>query len=300
MFQRPSVHLAAVVTILLTIGLVSCSDDDNGVGPAPFPTQSEVFMDEFGSSVTFQAFAGSKLDAVQTDQNGYQSSRSLIITVPDVGDPNGSFAGGAFTADIARDLTGYNALTFWAKATTAATLDVAGIGNDNTGTSKYTAEVTNLALTTSWQKYVIPIPLADKLTAEQGLFYFAEGPENGVGNTIWFDEIQFENLSTVTNPRPALTTQTIDVESGETIRVGNSVVRFDVDGTDLNVSAMPGYFTFTSSNTGVVSIDAEGVISGAGIGNATLTATLGCHRFDYSQCNRAAGSSFYRGSYADS
>ncbi|MDH3891230.1 MAG: Ig-like domain-containing protein [candidate division Zixibacteria bacterium] len=234
-----------------------------------------MFIDEFGNSVTFEAFLGSKLDAVQIDQTGYQSSRSLIVTVPDSGDASGSYAGGAFTANVARDLTDYNALTFWAKASTAATLDVAGIGNDNTGTSKYTAEVTNLAITTGWQKYTIPIPLSEKLDAEQGLFYFAEGPEGGVGNTIWFDEVQFAQLSTITNPRPALTSRTIDVESGETVDVGNAIVTFDVDGTDINVSAMPGYFTFTSSNTGVVSVDADGVISGAGVGDATLTATLG-------------------------
>jgi hypothetical protein len=273
MIQRTSVHLLAMVAIFVTIGLVGCSDDDSGLGPAPFPTNNEVFIDEFGSSVTFQAFLGSKLDAVQTDQSTtYQGSLSLIITVPDSGDASGSYAGGAFTAGIARDLTEYNALTFWAKASTDATLNVAGIGNDNTGTSKYTAEVTNLALTTSWQKFVIPIPLSEKLNAEQGLFYFAEGPEDGVGNTIWFDEIQFEQLSTVTNPRPALTTQTIDVESGGIVNVGNPVVTFDVIGTDLNVSAMPGYFTFTSSNTGIVT---DGIISGAGVGSATLTATLG-------------------------
>ncbi|MDH4032557.1 MAG: hypothetical protein OEV80_02030, partial [candidate division Zixibacteria bacterium] len=135
MFMRTSVHILAVVAIIVMIGLLGCSDD-NGVGPAPFPTQSEVFIDEFGNSVTFEAFLGSKLDAVQIDQTGYQSSRSLIVTVPDSGDASGSYAGGAFTANVARDLTDYNALTFWAKASTAATLDVAGIGNDNTGTSK--------------------------------------------------------------------------------------------------------------------------------------------------------------------
>ena len=62
----------------------------------------------------------------------------LDITIP------GSapfFSGGAFTDSTARDLSSFNALTFWAKASTAATLDVAGLGNDNTGTSLYMAEV---------------------------------------------------------------------------------------------------------------------------------------------------------------
>ena len=50
---------------------------------------------------------------------------SLKISVPGPGDPSGTFAGGAFTTDLSRELTGYNALTFWAKSSVATTLDVA-------------------------------------------------------------------------------------------------------------------------------------------------------------------------------
>ncbi|MFC1475353.1 hypothetical protein ACFLQG_01775, partial [Candidatus Zixiibacteriota bacterium] len=274
MFKINSIHLKAIISLIAIFGMVGCGGK-KVIEPAPFPTNAVVFLDEFGSSVTFQAFAGSKLDAVQTTTlDTYLGSQALIVTVPDVGDL-GSFAGGAFTANIARDLTGYNALTFWAKASAAATLNVVGIGNDNTGTSKYTAEVNNLELTTSWNKFIIPIPLPEKLDTEQGLFYFAEGPENGVGNTIWFDEIKFENLTTITNPRPVITTQNIDVEAGDAIDVGNGTVTFSVEGSDLDVSAMPGYFTFTSSNSGIVSVSTDGDITGVGVGNATLTATLG-------------------------
>lgn len=275
MFKKDLINLSVFVLLLLTIGMIGCGDEKPSE-PAPFPTNAEVFIDEFGNSVTFQAFAGSKLDAVQIDAiETYQGSQSLIITVPDVGDPNGSFAGGAFTADIARDLTEFNALTFWAKASTEATLDVAGIGNDNTGTSKYTAEINNLPLTTAWTKYIIPIPLSSKLEAEQGLFYFAEGPENSVGNTIWFDEIQFESLNTITNATPVIVTQTIDIELNEEVKIDNSTVTFLVDGNAQIVEAMMGYFTFTSSDTSIVSVDSDGVITGIAVGTATLTATLG-------------------------
>ncbi len=248
----------------------------SGVAPVDCPAQPNVvFVDEYGNTVSYEAFGGSKLDAVQVDLDSmYAGTAGLVITVPDVGDPSGSYAGGAFTAD-ARDLTEFNALTFWAKASRAATLDVAGIGNDNTGLSQYTAQVGGLALTTSWQKYVIPFPLAEKLSAEAGLFFFAEGPEGGVGCQIWIDEIIFEDLATITNPRPALPVQTVEAESGNTFTVNNGSVIFDIDGTDMTVSAMPRYFTFTSSNPSIVSVGLDGTLTAGNAGTATLTAKLG-------------------------
>lgn len=241
--------------------------------PAP---SNVVFQDEYGPRTTYQAFGGSKLDAVQIDVDStYAGPQGLVITIPDAGDPSGGYSGGAFTDSVGRDLSGFNALTFWAKASTSATLDVAGIGNDNTGTSMYTAEMTALPLTTTWQKFVIPLPLPAKLDAEKGLFYFAEGPEGGLGYQIWMDEVLFEDLATITNPRPAIASQTIDVEVGDPIAVGNGTVTFDVDGSDVVISAMPGYFTFLSSDPGVVSVGGDGVITAVGEGTATLTADLG-------------------------
>ncbi len=241
--------------------------------PAP---SNRVFTDEYDSGVTYEAFAGSLLDAVQIDEDtAYAGLRSLIVTIPDEGNPAGSYSGGAFTDSVPRDLTGFNALTFWAKASTGATLNVAGIGNDNTGTSKYTAQVNDLPLSATWQKYVIPIPEPSKLVAESGLFFFAEGPEGGNGYEMWMDEIIFEDLATITDPRPALNTQTLDVEVGDTVVVGNHTVTFDVDGTDVVVNAMPGYFTFSSSDELVVLVAMDGTITAVGTGTATLTATLG-------------------------
>jgi len=275
LFTRGKIHLGAFISIMVIVGLVGCNDD-RVLEPVQFPTDAVVFRDEFGSSVTFQAFAGSKLDAVDLDQvNTYTGSQALQVTVPNVGDPSGSYAGGAFTAGIARDLTQYNALTFYAKASMNATLNVAGIGNDNTGTSKFTAEVNNLPLTTEWQKYIIPIPLSDKLTTEKGLFYFAEGPENGSGYQLWFDEIIFETLGTISNPQPAIPTRTIEAEVSDTITITEATVTFDVGGSSQTVSAMQGYFTFVSSNETVVNVADNGTITAAGVGTSELTATLG-------------------------
>ncbi len=247
-----------------------------GAAPVDCPGSSAfVFIDEYDDGVTYEAFAGSKLDAVQIETiEVYDGLQGLNVTVPDVGDPSGGYSGGAFTDSTARDLTEFNALTFWAKASTAATLDVAGIGNDNTGTSMFTADRTALALTTDWQKFVIPVPVPSKLVDEAGLFYFAEGPEGGFGYTIYLDEIQFEDLATITNPRPAIPVQTLDLETGGEMVIGNGSVIFDVDGTDITVSAMPSYFTFSSSNESVATVAPDGTVSAVGIGSADITATL--------------------------
>jgi hypothetical protein len=58
---------------------------------------------------------------------------------------------------------------------------VAGLGNDNTGTSKYSAERSAIQLTTAWTKYTLPIPLAAKLAVEKGIFFFAEAPKRVLG-----------------------------------------------------------------------------------------------------------------------
>ena len=269
----PQVFALGALLVLMVVG--GCGRDKSSA-PADFSKDPVVFLDEFGSYVIYHAFLGSDVNALDKDiTEAYAGSASLSVVVPDSGDPAGSYAGGAFVADIPRDLSGFNALTFWAKASREATLDVVGIGNDNTGTSRYIAEMRALPLTTSWTKFTIPIPLPEKLGAEQGLFYFAEGPEGGVGCEIWLDEIQFENLGTVTNPSADLGSPTISINVGEVDTLGSFPATYNVNGTPHTVSAAAGYFTFTSSNTGVVSVAESGIITGITEGTAELTAALG-------------------------
>jgi len=235
-----------------------------------------VFLDGFGPGVEFQAFGGSKLDALDIDVTvKYQGLRSMKFTVPSVGDPAGAFAGGAFTNEGGRNLTGYDALTFWAKASMVARIGVAGFGNDNTGTSRFVAQMTDLPVTTAWNKYVIPIPLSDKLEAEKGLFQLAAGAVDGAGYEVWFDEVQYERLGTIAQPRPAMATQTINVQVGDSANVEGTVVTFNVAGIDQTVQAAPGYFTFASSDSAVATVDADGLIRAVALGSATVTAKLG-------------------------
>ncbi len=265
----PAVVLAAAVTI----ALAGCAKHAGIV--APTFKDPVVFDDSFGAYVDFQAFLGSKVDAIAIDSTeAYSGTASIRVTVPPAGDPSGTYAGGAFTSSRARDLTGYDALTFWAKSSRNVTFDIVGIGNDNTGTSRYTASRSSLAMTSAWKRFVVPIPLASRLRDEKGLFYFAEGPEAGQGATVWFDEIRFEKLLTVTDPRPAIPTKTLTPDVGSYFDVSGTKVTFAVDGADVTVDCMQGYFTFASSADSVVR-GGEGTLFAAGLGLATVTASLG-------------------------
>lgn len=264
---------AAAVAAAVLLALAGCAKHTGIV--APKIKDPVVFDDTFGAYVDFQAFAGSKVDAIAIDSTeSVNGTASLRITVPPSGSTSGTYAGGAFTTNRARDLSGYNAVTFWAKASHAITFDVAGLGNDNTGTSKYTASRSALAMTTDWQRHVIPIPLPSRLTDEKGLFFFAEGPEAGAGATVWFDDVRFENLLDVTNPRPSIPTQTISPDVGSYATITGTRVVFAVGGTNVLVDCMPGYFTFHSSADSVV-VGGEGTVRAVGLGSATVTATLG-------------------------
>ena len=264
-------------SLMVMAGLVAGACRDNtGIGPAPFPDLAVIYTDGFGDGVSFQAFGGSKLDALSEDATVRRTgTKSLKITVPPQGATNGGYAGGAFVAGVGRDLTRYNALTFWARSSVNLTLDVAGLGNDNTGNSLYPAQRNGIALTTTWTKIVIPIPLAARLTQERGLFFLAEGPEVAAGYDIWLDDVQYETLTTITNPRPALAPATVAAEVGGTQQIGGLTVTFAVDGADVAVGAAPGYFTFTSSAPTVATVASSGLVTVAAAGSANITATLG-------------------------
>lgn len=262
-----------LVTIFFFAG---CDRDEGTLEPAPYPAHAEVFLDEFGPGVSFQAFLGSKLDALDvTVDETHRGNRALVFVVPNEGDPLGGFAGGAFTSETGRDLSGFNALTFWAKASMPATLNEVGFGNDNTGTSRFVAWQSGLPVSTTWRKYILPIPLPEKLTAEKGLFFLAEGPENGSGYELFIDDLQYETLGTIAHPRPSIASSTRNVELGDSLFVTGTQVSFDIVGARQTINAMPGYFTFQSSDPSVATVDANGVINAVGLGVAQITARLG-------------------------
>ena len=284
------IRLITALIIFILIGITGCKRDVTLLEEATHPSFAEVFHDDFVDGLDYSAFAGSKYDAFDIDNDvSYKGYRSIRITVPSLNDPSGWFAGGVFYSKFPRDLSGYNALTFWGKASKTAVAHI-GLGNDNTGNSLYEVLQRDVLFGTSWQKYVIPIPLAGKLIAETGMFEYAAGAdENGLGCTMWFDEVQFESLGTIAYPRIALSDTLVTSLVGGIIDPGITGVIFNVDGVDQTVEAAPAYFTLTSLNTAIADITEDGKIIGIAEGSAKILVQLGSVAEDTITVNIGAG-----------
>lgn len=261
---------------------------------ATFSNNAEVFIDGFSAGLDYFPFAGSKLDAFSVDGNvKYSGTSSMRLDVPNFGDPEGSYAGAIFPDAAGRDLTDYDALTFWAKASQAGTINEIGFGNDF-GENKYLVTKSNLRLNTNWAKYIIPIPDPSKLIQEKGMFWYAEGPENGDGYSFWIDELKFEKLGTIAQPKPAIFNG-VDEEKQAFLDDQNAITGLTqtfnlASGINETVSIAPSYFEFSSSNVEVARVSELGIVSIIGIGTAKIIATLAGVRAEGSLTVEVTGS----------
>jgi hypothetical protein len=274
------IYVYPVICLFLAcMGLIaSCEREVDELELAANPTTPEVFIDAFSAGLNYAAFGGSDVRAFQVDTDvKYEGTASMRIAVPDFEDPAGAYAGGVYFTSSPRDLSGYNVLTFWAKASRSASIDLVGFGND-LGENKYQTAIAGLDVNTNWRKYYIPIPDAARLTAERGMFFFSEGPENGEGYTFWIDEVKFEKLGTVAQPRSAIMNGedvTVQAETGATVAVQAYAVANLPNGVDQRVETSPAYFAFASSDPSVATVSAAGQAMVMEAGTTVITATLG-------------------------
>jgi hypothetical protein len=258
----------------------SCERDVSDLPAVSLSKNPDVFIDGFSAGLTYAAFGGSVPTAFQVDKKETynNSAASMRFEVPDANDPRGAYAGGAFFTEGGRNLSSYNVLTFWAKASKAAILDVVGIGND-LGENKYLASISDLKINTNWQKYYIPLPDPNKLTNEKGMFFYSEGPENERGYTIWIDEVKFEDLGTLAHPTSLIMNgENIEsvAETGTTLQVTGLKTRINLPtGINQDVNASINYFEFSSSNEAVASVNNLGQVTVKDAGIATITAKVG-------------------------
>lgn len=297
-----NIQLAGLFLFSLLV-CISCERDisDDAV-PATFPNTAEVFTDnpvgltdEF--FISFDPADGANPEAFDVDTNeAYMGTSSIRVDVPSPDNPNGNFVGAIFRdRGEGRDLTGYDALTFWAKGSTTGTLSEVGFGTDFLD-SKFPASVANLQLTTNWQKYIIPIPDPSKLTQERGLFLFAAGgidvvddiPNgNEIGWTFWLDEIRYEKLGTIGQKRPRiLNGQDVvrDVFNGLDIALSGLTTSFNLPtGQNVSVATSPNYFDFSTTSENIADVNVvltptngwQAIASVLTEGQATISATLG-------------------------
>ncbi len=286
-----SIKTFLLLGLVMTLSVGCEREVSDEVEFASFPQRAEIFIDGFSGGLEYLPFGGSKLDAFSVDSEvKYMGEASMRFDVPNFGDASTSlgFAGAIFPDYGGRDLSDFDALTFWAKASRAETISQIGFGSDFGNSpfrdmqDKFIVTKNNLRISTGWQKYIIPIPDPKKLIAETGMFWYAEGPDaNGDGYTFWIDELKFEKLGTIAQPRPAIfggeeieANAFIDIE-GKIPDAGLTQTFNLPNGTNETVVAAPSYFTFNSSNPSVVQVSELGVLTPVGIGTTTISATLG-------------------------
>lgn len=273
-------HLAYQLSVWIAVfAVLGCENDEDDFTEAKYSTNPEVFIDTFTPGLIYSAYGGAVPGAFQVDTEVTynNSAASMRFDVPNVGDSQGAFAGGSFYLSVGRDLTGYDALTFYAKSEKAATIDVVGFGNDF-GQNKFQASISGLRISTTWKKYIIPIPDPSKLTIEKGMFFISEGPEDGDGYTFYIDEVRFEKLGTLNPQQPKILNGEDVVQTSfqdVTTPITGLVCEFNMpNGINQGVNVTPAYFTFTSSNPGVATVDEMGIVTTHGPGTAVITATV--------------------------
>ncbi len=283
-----NIHLR--FTLLLSLGIAvfsSCEREfSDDVQFATFSNNGDIFTDEpvgltdeFFDS--FDPNEGANPEGFGTDDNvAFMGTSSIRIDVPAPDDPDGGFIGGIFLdRGDGRNLTGFDALTFYAKGSITATIGEVGFGTDFEE-NKFAVTAQNIRLSTDWRKVIIPIPDPSKLVQERGMFFFSAGTQttNGFGYTFWIDELRFEKLGTVAQPSPAIFFgQDIDSQAFigfEFLLTGLTQTFNLASGVNQTVTVAPSYFDFTSSDNSVAIVNELGQISVIGSGNTAITAQL--------------------------
>jgi hypothetical protein len=267
--------------LLALISLLGCQKRDiSELQDLKYPVKDEVFIDDFAGDLQYAAFGGSDVRAfdVDTRETYNNSARSMRFDVPDANSPAGAFAGGVFYSSTGRNLSNFNALTFYIKANQAANIGQIGLGVD-LAENKFLVSISNLPVTSAWIKVIVPIPDPSKLTSEKGLLFCAAGPINDRGFTFWIDEVKYENLGTLLPVESSImnganASQTTFV--GVTSTISGLTSTFNLPtGVNQSVNLSPAYFQFSSSNAAVASVNAAGVVNSLSAGTSVITATVG-------------------------
>jgi hypothetical protein len=283
-FMYSKIILFSVFLFAIT---VSCEREiSDEVEFATFSKTGEIFIETpigLGSNFYFP-FQGSKATAWTVDEKeGYESQASMRFDVPNADDLDGNYAGAIFRVDGAgRNLTEFDALTFWAKASRGVAIGEMGFGTDFIE-NKYQVSKTNLSLSTNWVKYTIPIPDASKLFDERGMFWYSAGTQNtgDFGYTFWIDDLKFEKLGTIAQPKPSISKGEDKVETqflGNSVSMANYGLTqtFNLEsGLNQTLTVAPAYFSFKSSNIEVARVSDVGIVTFVGTGTSKITASIG-------------------------
>lgn len=282
------IRFSSLGAIAIALFFTSCERDvsDDAV-LATYPNTANIFTDApVGlTDAFFESFdpaTGANPTGFGTDDEvAYTGSTSIRIDVPAPNDPDGGYIGGIFRdRGAGRNLTGYDALTFWVKASTTGTIGTVGFGTDF-AENKYAVTLDNVPLSTDWRKVIIPIPDPSKLTQERGMFLFSAGTQatNGIGYTFWIDDLKFEKLGNISLLQPYILNSqnlTNNTYTGASQTINGLGATYNLaNGQNVSVNAAAAYFNFVSSNSNVATVDEVGLVNVVGTsGSAIISASL--------------------------
>jgi hypothetical protein len=271
--------LSYLMSALFLVINYSCAPDEDNLQEATFPNIADVFIDGFSAGLQYDAFGDSRVTAFDVDTDVvFQGTASMRFDIPNGNDPQGGYAGGIFSVAGGRDLTSYNVLSFYARASRGETINEIGFGLTFQG-DVFRTQVNNLQVGTEWQQYFIPIPNGAKLTQESGMLWYAEAADDGESYQLWLDDVKYENLNTVLLDSAEILNgvdQVTAASTGNTITINGTSATYNLPtGTLQTITTTAPFFDYTSSNESVATVDEFGVVSVlSDSGSSIISATL--------------------------
>ena len=239
--------------------------------------QVVVFDDNFGSGISSNQFGSTYANfwSVTTAESKTGTS-SLQVAV---GGSGALYSGGRLDAASNQNLTSFNAVSFWIKASRAATLNSVGFGNSSSGGSVFSTSLSNLPITTTWTKITIPIPAPSKLTAEKGMFWVSEAANDAGGGAynIFIDDIKFENtIGIIGTPTASIPASSVLGFATETFASNATVTCvFPISAVNQTQTCNMAYLDLTPGDAGIATINALGtVVTAVSVGVTNITGVL--------------------------
>jgi hypothetical protein len=263
----------SALAVLLALAVMSC--DIVGTGPltpgAPAGFDGVIYSDGLTSSVIAPLYwnGDNGFDIGDYSTDTQSGSSAFYVDWSAVADWNGLALNVADTALV--DLSGYDALTFYAKTESGdQTFDKFGIAAG----SAEEIFLLNQTVTSTWTKYILPLPNPSEFNSVENIFFTADG----AGDKVILDEVKFETLGTLGVTSVANPAGSVNVMLDGNAQVNGLTAVFNDGVSDIsNVSGvnLSVFFTYSSADEGIVTVDDDGLISAVGTTGQSTTITAG-------------------------
>ena len=233
-----------------------------------------VFLNSFAPGVSLVDSSSPAVSPTIDSTTTHNGHASLKIVIPATG------ASVALVNSTGQNLTGFNAVTFWAQASVAPAAGVGAVAIGARHSDQFNAEVSGFAVTTTWQQFWVPMPDPAQATSLTGLLRIGEGAE---AYTLWISDVQYVTTTVtptyagVSLPVPPATLSLAGSPNSEPI--GEASVPFSAPALPFGqeTAVGMGWFTFSSSTPNVVTISTAtgtGLITAAGLGTTNVQGIL--------------------------